>query len=127
MPVRPKIPWTRYWAPHGRPAMHALGSEFLPDPDAIFGGSNQHLIQTPDLTKEPFAVLGGEPGIGKSTEMAGVQERLEAEGKSVLAVHCRQFPDTATFVRKVFESAQWEQMEDKQQPLALLIDGVDEG
>ena len=110
MPVTANIPWTRFWAPHGRPAVHALGSEYLSDPDYIFDGSNQHLIPTPDLAKETFAVMGGEPGIGKSTELAGIQAKLETEGKSVLAVHCRQFPNTATFVRKVFESAQWKQM-----------------
>lgn len=76
-------------------------------------------------------VLCGEPGIGKSTELANIRASIEAAGAASGEIYCwlifREVADLVDFRRRTVESGPWQQWRAGAMRLTLVVDGVDEG
>jgi hypothetical protein len=132
--TRQILPWRRFWLPLGG-ALHCGddGSGFLTDPEDRYGKhANPKVSRLVDLLAETGPiVLCGEPGIGKSTELASIRASLETEATAAGGSCCwlifREIADLAEFRRLTVESASWQTWRAGTTRLTLVVDGVDEG
>ena len=76
-------------------------------------------------------MLYGEPGIGKSTELASIREIVQTAGVPTGTNACwltfDEIADLADFRRRTVESAAWKQWRNGNELYTLVVDGVDEG
>lgn len=125
------IPWHRFWCPLGG-VIHCGddGASFLTDPEDDFGRhANPQVARLSALLPDvgPL-VLCGEPGIGKSTDLAAMRASLEAEsGGPVIWIVFRDIADAADFRRQTVDSNAWREWRAGAGRLTLVVDGVDEG
>lgn len=125
------VPWHRFWCPLGG-VIHCSGDGggFLTDPEDDFGRhANPQISRLSALLPETGPlVLCGEPGIGKSTELAGMRAMLEANRDGpVIWIIFRDIADAADFRRQTLDSAVWQEWRAGTARLTLVVDGVDEG
>ena len=126
MPIRPNIPWKRYWFPLG-----GLTNEgFIADPESVFGRHlNPNLCLLDNLIGRRFLVLCGEPGMGKThvtTDFFSHTTPITSDA-ALLLVEFRNVADTDDFKDKTFRSLIWNDWIKSDRQLTLVIDGVDEG
>ena len=126
-----KIPWPRFWCPLGA-VIHCGddGAGFLTDPEDDFDRhANPQVARLSVLLPQSGPlVLFGEPGIGKSTELAAMRASLEAEtGEPVIWIVFRDIADAADFRRQTVDFTAWQEWRASDGRLTLVVDGVDEG
>ena len=129
---RPILPWHRFWVPLGGTVRCDEGG-FLVDPESDYGtAANPEIVRLDDLIPEygPL-ILCGEPGIGKSTELAGLQIALKGKASAHDEICCalifREIADLADFRRHTVDTSIWQAWRGDSRLLTLIIDGVDEG
>lgn len=132
MPDTTLIPWHRFWCPLGG-VIHCgdnNGAGFLTDPEEEFGRhANPNLSRLSTLLQDAgLLVLCGEPGIGKSTELASIRPLLEAASDGPLIwIIFRDVANTADFRQQTVASTGWQEWSAGADRLTLVVDGVDEG
>lgn len=130
----PLIPWQRFWCPLGS-VIHCgdEGDGFLTDPEDKYGRlANPTVSPLASLLPEwGLVVLCGEPGIGKSTELAGIRTMLEKQcdecDERLLWLVFRDVADAADFRQKTVGGLIWNAWRTGTTRLTLVVDGVDEG
>lgn len=126
------IPWERFWCPLGD-TIHRGNGGFLTDPDEQYGSlANPGVKRLAELVPESgVLVICGEPGIGKSTELASIRATLESEcstrGEQLIWLVFRDVADAADFRRRTVDSPLWRAWIAGAGRLTLVVDGVDEG
>jgi hypothetical protein len=127
--ARITVPWHRFWVPLGA-VIHCGDSEngFLTDPEDEYGKhANPNLARLVNILPETGAlVLCGEPGIGKSTELASIRASVE-EHEGCCWIIFREIADSAQFKWQTVEAAAWQAWRAGTERLTLVVDGVDEG
>jgi hypothetical protein len=121
----------RYWVP--RPALATVdGAGFLVDPDGEWGPAvSPGAVALSTLDAKRVLVLLGEPGMGKSTEVAADAERLRTLGgasETVLHVDLRDYESVVDLRDSVLrgpEVTAWRL--DGTSRLTLTFDSLDEG
>jgi hypothetical protein len=123
------IPWRRFWVPLGGSiSCGSDGQGFLDDPENDFGRHiNPAVCELDALVERSPLVLCGEPGIGKTTALRNLREKIESIHEKALWIDLRSIPDPGTFVRRTSETKLWQEWQTGEHRLALVIDGVDEG
>jgi hypothetical protein len=117
----------RFWA--ARDGLYALDDAgFLRDPDSSWYGSgaaNSDAVRTTELREQRCLALLGEPGSGKSTEVARA-ERLVPDGVPVVSFDLAAYGSEERLVSEVFgapELVDWAAGTGK---LCLVLDSLDE-
>jgi len=122
--------WQRFWAPRPLLATHD-DAGFLVDPaDGWRAAMGAGVVPLASLDASPILILLGEPGMGKSTEVAADAERLRAFGgseDSVLFVDLRDFESVVHLRTSVFGGHQMAAWRDGSGRLTLIFDSLDEG
>lgn len=123
-------PWSRFWCPQGKPITLDFNGSFLSDPEDFLGRhSNAHLIATDNLAREECLVLLGDPGSGKSYELARL---VESERRNLTLGEKLHVLDLATvggdsgLVRALHDEPELKQWQAGAERLTLAIDSVDE-
>jgi hypothetical protein len=122
--------WRRYWVP--RPALATLDDTgFLIDPEGGWGSTlSPGAVELANLDDYPVLVLLGEPGIGKSTEVAAVAARVRAHGggtDTVLLVDLRDYETVAELRDSVLRGPEVTAWRHGSGQLTLTFDSLDEG
>lgn len=132
--ARPILPWHRFWCLLGSTIYCGDdGAGFLTNPEDKFGQHiNSAVHRLTELLPETGpVVLCGEPGIGKSTELASIRATIQPAETSASVDVCwltfNEIADLADFKRRTVESAVWKQWRDGSGLFTLAVDGVDEG
>lgn len=88
--------------------MQVTDHGLLIEPESAFGRvTNGHLVRTDDLVALRCAVLLGEAGIGKSTELRRIRQIIEDRGDMRLVeVDLGEYPDVDCLRRDLFENAE---------------------
>lgn len=102
----PNFDWTRFWVP--RDGQLALDDDgFLANPEGKLGPlRNPDALPVETVLSRRCAVLLGEPGIGKSTEL----ERVNRQGVSipaaaqVLELNLKDYSSDGLLVQDLFDS-----------------------
>lgn len=122
--------WTRYWVQDGgRPR---LRNGFLADPERRYLGFNmaqQDPLVRMDEIEDDCAVLLGEPGIGKTTEVKALSEKLEAETRGdhhLLHVELGLITDYASLNGELLKTEEVEAWKRGEINLMLVLDALDE-
>ena len=118
--------WTRYWISN-RDAV-TLDDAYLADPEAFPGVQASTLRTTASLCDLPAAALFAEPGLGKSTELAGLEDACLTRGRQVISHNLASFSDFQDVSARLFNAPEltaWKRAGPDQQ-LTLLLDGLDE-
>lgn len=122
-------PWKRFWCQ--RDGVYAFGSDgYLVDPDAAGRyAPNTDLKTIEDIETAPCLVFLGEPGIGKSSAIASVQEdarKKATEGGQVLTIDLRSVGSEERLVQKVFDNPTFRSWVEGSHRLSLFLDSLDE-
>ncbi|HUU92792.1 MAG TPA: hypothetical protein VM238_16495 [Phycisphaerae bacterium] len=123
--------WQRFWrSPEGTYTLSDGG--FLADPETDWGSAlNPDARKFNEIAATPCLVLLGEPGIGKSHELAAAKETVEAaageSGDQVLPVDLRAFQTDHRLCARLFESGQFRHWIAGPHRLQLFLDSLDEG
>lgn len=120
--------WTRFWVP--RDGQLLLDDDgFLIDPEGKLGRfRNPEALSVETVLNRRCAVLLGEPGIGKSTEL----ERVNRQGTSapavaqVLELNLRDYSSDSLLVQDLFDSPKLRAWETGSHELVLSLDSLDE-
>jgi len=127
--MKTKYLWKRYWTlPDGKISLTDNG--FLEDPSGSFGKyANPDLVSIDILGEIGCLVLLGEPGLGKSTEIADLYENTS---KKVGADHVKWMnlsnimsPDS--FIEQLTQDSSYKNWAENNEPLFLFLDSFDEG
>lgn len=128
MTERPWIIWKRWWRPLGASVRTDGRGGFLTDPDSEYGRfAAENVSPISELLDGQCLILCGEPGMGKTTELNALEQRLIKEGHGVIRVSFRSCLDATDFEKRIFGATRWKKWMRSQGHLYLLIDGVDEG
>jgi hypothetical protein len=126
-----KYDWTRYWAPEGTEPKLRNGflaaSRYRSHRLDMVPGTDR-LATLSDL-EEPCAVLLGEPGIGKSTEVEKLYEEICQESGSthqVLHVELGMIVDYASLQGELLETREVQSWKQGEAELTLILDALDE-
>ncbi len=126
----PHFPWTRYWSKRGdRPT---LAEDYLvppaAKPDWFSAGQGATLKTLPDLSDLPCLILLGDPGTGKSNEIAFEATRLATRGATDFAVKRLDLKlRTESLIEKqVFQSPEFIGWTEGRHALTLFFDSMDE-
>lgn len=121
--------WQRYWThPDGKISLTDNG--FLEDPTGKFGKyASADLVTLEKLKESGCLILLGEPGIGKSTEIADLYKATcdEIGESSTLWIDLRTVMTPDGFIQKLTGDAKFRLWMDKGEPLHLFLDSFDEG
>ena len=122
----PQYPWKRFWfrldAP---PSLDDNG--FLIDPELeSWLRPYSRAISCEDFDHKPCLVLLGEPGIGKSTELREIQDRIPQEERQIY-IRLIDIRPEGELRSELFESSVWQEWLSGTGRLFLLIDSLDEG
>ncbi len=123
---RKKLPWRRYWYPHGElPQLDLDG--YLASPDK-FSLVASNAYASSYLWDRPCLVLLGEPGMGKSTVIREAFEAERAENPDdIHAIHnLGQFTTDVGLITTVFESESILKWLRSNRHLYLFLDSLDE-
>ncbi|MDP1590966.1 MAG: hypothetical protein Q8M07_24645, partial [Prosthecobacter sp.] len=134
MQSNPTIPWRRFWCRLGSAIDCGQdGRGFLSDPESEFG-SHQNPNLRPLSSLVPATgplILCGEPGIGKTSELAQLHRELNADqssNPSILRLNARQHVgDMAELREHTVKSDRWRQWKQGSHVLTFMLDAVDEG
>ena len=113
------LPWRRYWVRwDGSVNSGYDGRGFVDDPEDEYGAlMNPAVRPIDDLLSLPCLVLGGQPGIGKSTEIDRLQARRSEwlrPDESLIIAGCLDIDSTSALLRDTVESRAWrETLEDR--------------
>lgn len=132
--LQASLPWHRFWCPLGS-VIHCgdYGDGFLTDPEDKFGQhANPAVRRLAELLPEAGPiVLCGEPGIGKSTELAAIRANFQSSIAPSSTDCCwlafDGIADLNDFRRRTVESEAWKQWRAGSSMFTLVVDGVDEG
>lgn len=122
--------WRRFWVP--RPALATLDdSGFLVDPEGDWGSAlSPGAVTLASLDVYRILILLGEPGMGKSTELAADTERLRTLGgatDAVLRIDLRDYENVADLRDSVLGGPQVAAWRHGSGRLTLTFDSLDEG
>lgn len=125
------LPWTRFWSPR-KTRIHGTSSEFFEDPHGLFGKHLHSQATTlSEITPETgLLVLCGEPGLGKTTELEVLCERLTASsgGKErLIQLKAREFESFQDLQGHIDGHPAWQAWLPDGDVLTILLDGLDEG
>jgi hypothetical protein len=124
--------WTRYWAPEGDEP--DLRSGFLVDPDRASSPfrrsapDNDSLLPLSEI-EVPCAVLLGEPGIGKSTEVEKLCDQLQAQKPTdhhVLKVELGMIVGYSSLQGELLNAPEVQEWKQGEAGLTLILDALDE-
>jgi hypothetical protein len=124
----PDFNWIRFWVT--REGYLLLDDDgFLADPEGKFGSlRNPYALPFESVSGRRCAVLLGEPGIGKSTEL----ERVSRQGVSapavaeVLALNLKDYSSDSLLVHDLFENPKLRDWATGSDELLLSLDSLDE-
>lgn len=124
----PDFDWTRFWIPReGHLFLDDDG--FLADPEGKHGRfRNPDAVPVTEVLSHRCAVLLGEPGIGKSTEL----ERVNRQGASVppqaqvLELNLNDYSSDVLFVQDLFDNPKFREWAAGSHELVLSLDSLDE-
>lgn len=124
------FPWTRYWSQRGdRPT---LTNDYLVSPatkpDWFSAGQGATLKTLRELSEVPCLVLLGDPGTGKSNEIAAEAARLVTLGRTGYTVKRLDLKlrTEALIEKQVFQSPEFVGWTEGRHALALFFDSMDE-
>src|SRR6185436_151893 len=124
----PDFDWTRFWVPRDG---HLLLDEdgFLADPEGKHGSFlNPSALPFESVSSRRCAVLLGEPGIGKTTEL----ERVNRQGVSippaaqVLEFNLNNYSSDSSLIQDLFDSPKFREWATGTHELLLSLDSLDE-
>ena len=125
-----KFPWQRYWLPRGiRAQRDSSGDGFFFEPAQTYSGQvNGEAIKTAALGIHRLLILHGEPAVGKTHAATQLAEAspVEPNAQKIL-VTCRSIDPSEGLRETLCRRAEWQQWQDGQGELLLVIDGIDEG
>jgi hypothetical protein len=113
--------WERYWAPLGTSLDRGWHGEWFFRPVGSAYPTTSHLLED-----RRFLVLLGNPGTGKSTELEKLEQvvRDEDNPSTVLRLRATSLGIQATSF--ISNTQAWRLLQENDQALTLLIDGIDE-
>jgi len=123
--------WRRFWCP--REGAYSLSDNgFLSDPEAEWGAAlNPDARRFDQIAATPCLVLLGEPGIGKSHELAQAETVAEVaareSGDQVLKADLREYQTDQRLCARLFESQEFRRWVAGTHRLHLFLDSLDEG
>jgi predicted ATPase len=124
--------WTRYWTPEEDEP--DLRSGFLVDPEQTVSPfrrsapDNDSLASLSEI-EQPCAVLLGEPGIGKSTEVEKLHDQLQEQtqaGQNVLKVELGMIVGYSSLQGELIEAPEVQAWKRGEAELTLILDALDE-
>jgi hypothetical protein len=123
--------WRRFWIPRGK-ALNLSEDGYLIDPDSKYGlFYNPELKTLDELSSVPCLILLGDPGIGKSVELASQFECLRAKANEsesrTIWCNLRNYQTDLRLCHSLFENEQFQAWLKDRKPLYLFLDGFDEG
>jgi hypothetical protein len=118
--------WQRYWI-NADDNSSAFGDEFLPDPDSEYA----HLRKSTAVTYDKIAhysclFLLGEAGIGKTSTIKHIVEKLRRQGEAVIFQDLAEISETRQLEKYVFEHDDFEEWTNGSHDLHLFLDSLDE-
>jgi hypothetical protein len=122
--------WNRFWHPSDDPPA-LTDDDFLRDRDSMAGRVyGTKLVTLHELSEAPCLTLLGEPGIGKSTEVAlayrAASETLPPQDAAMF-VQLRDVDSRVAFREKVELADTFQEWRDGSHNLTLFLDSIDEG
>lgn len=134
MQSNPTIPWQRFWCRLGSTIDCGQdGRGFLSDPESEFGSHQNPNLRTLNSLVPAIGplILCGEPGIGKTSELAQLHRELNADqspNPSILRLNARQHVgDMAELREHTVKTDRWRQWRQGNHVLTFMLDAVDEG
>jgi predicted NACHT family NTPase len=126
----PKFPWKRFWCPReGIINLADGGYLYIPDTFINLRGELDP-VPIENLENTPCLILLGEPGIGKSTEIAKyeavVKERIQEIGDSFLSFDLRDYQSDQRLFQSLFGNLVFEQWIEGIHQLYFFLDSLDE-
>lgn len=124
--------WTRYWTPEEDEP--DLRNGFLVDPEQAVSPfrrsapDNDSLMSLAEIEK-PCAVLLGEPGIGKSTEVEKLYDQLQEQTRAeqhVLKVELGMIVGYSSLQGELLEAPEVQAWKQGEAELTLILDALDE-
>jgi hypothetical protein len=118
--------WVRYWQQRdGRPVPPA--TDFLPEVQSDWFFSEDTYRRLSELEHVRCLVLLGEPGMGKTREVAVEVARLEEAGRSVEFHDLKALASADRLERKIFGGEKFQALSGGTSDLTLFLDSIDEG
>lgn len=126
-----KHPWTRFWSPRIA-RTHNTSAEFFEDPHGLYGKHlHPHTANIFEITPETgLLVLCGEPGLGKTTELDQLRERLTTsarENERLIDLKARTFESFQDLQGYFDNHPACQAWLSNGVQLTILLDGLDEG
>ncbi len=123
--------WKRFWCQRGANINLSDGG-YLSDPDSKWGHIfNPKVVSFESLSEIPCLALLGEPGIGKSTEMARqwkfIKNQVDEAGEKHLNFDLREYQTDVELCQEIFKSPVFQSWVDGTHQLHLFLDSLDEG
>jgi hypothetical protein len=124
------FPWKRFWVPRdGLYALDAWGA--LADPDSLYGREvNRSVVTLESLADWPCLVLLGEPGMGKSTVIAGhaanLTKGLRAPSEETVIYDLGSYQTDMLLVGDVFRGERIRTWQGGTATLRMFLDSLDE-
>lgn len=118
--------WNRFWQPWDGTAVPP-STDFLPDITAGWPAEAYDYRSLANLDDRRGLVLLGEPGIGKSQEVADEVTRLRANGRAVEFFDLKSLASADRLERKIFDCPAFKALEAGESDLTLFLDSIDEG
>lgn len=124
----PDFEWTRFWvARDGHLVLDDDG--VLTDPESRRGRfQNPYAEPFESVLSHRCAVLLGEPGIGKTTELKGINRQglSVPPGATVLKLNLNEYSSDSLLVQELFGSPEFRTWEAGSHELVLSLDSLDE-
>lgn len=127
--ARVRYGWRRFWClPTASVALTPEG--FLTDPEdssLLPVSANPAAMPFDGIDEIPCLALLGEPGMGKSAEIANQAIQQRSRGDAVLAFHLRDYQSDLMLRHDIFEHPDFRSWAVGDGLLTLFLDGLDEG
>jgi len=128
--VLPSYKWQRFWCPR-EGAFSLADGGFLYDPKSEHGRIlNPNVVRFEDVLPAPCLILLGEPGMGKSYELAAAKalaaEHARQSGDEVLAFDLKAYQTDQRLCWQIFDSQEFRRWREGSGCLHLFLDSLDE-
>lgn len=121
-----KFDWQRYWIKDDEGSSE-FGDEFLPDPESEYAHLRKPTpVPYDKIAQYPCLFLLGEAGVGKTSTIKHIVEKLRRQGEAVIFQDLAEISETRQLEKYVFDHDDFEEWTSGSHDLHLFLDSLDE-